>query len=1088
MPKRLMSFFRHPVFIVVLAGVFSASLRAQDQGTESVAALTEKPPLITQPVDEAQLTILKGNTHHLARPAFDLGTAPATLPMLRMLLVLKRNPEQESALHKLLDEQQDKKSPNYHKWLKPVEFGHRFGPTDSDMQTIVAWLQAHGFEVGSTKGRTVLEFSGSASQVQEAFHTSIHKYIVNGEQHWANASDPSIPTALTPAVAGILTLHNFLKKPHIHMSKEPVSAKRTGGKNPQLTFSDGTHGLGPFDYATIYNSPAFNGVISGSGVIIGIIGRSNLFNSGEDINDFRTYAFGFNGGFLTTVLNGPDPGDLGGGEEAEATLDSTWAGAVAPGANVAFVVSASTNTTDGVDLSEVYITENDLADVMTESFGTCEAGVTSTDAAGISALAEQAAAQGITYFVSTGDSGAEGCDDPNLETVATGPISVNVLASTAFNVAVGGTVFNEHGQTNTYWTSTNNQNNASARSYIPEDVWNESCLASSCGSNDANIWSGSGGASVYVVPKPSWQSGPTGIPNDGARDLPDVSLTAASHDPYLICLEGSCFPNSQGQFFIYFVWGTSASAPSFAGIMALIDQQMLSTTGTLRQGAANYVLYRLAASENATLSQCNASNTSVLPANTCIFNDVTSGNNAVPGESNYGLPNADYQAGVGYDLATGLGSVNITNLVNQWNTITFNPTTTTLLLNGSTNAVSVSHGTPVNVSISVAPDSGSVIPTGDVSLIATEVSAARIGVPLFSGAGQQVVTLSGGSLAAVTTWLPGSPIYFVTAHYAGDATFAPSDSSPPGIGVTITPEPSTTTLSGPFTQDQNGQYVVPFSTLPFGNPVLLTATVEGSSGQGVPTGTVNFTSGAGTVPTFFSSALNSQGTGSLIGNPNLLSGPRAPFDAGQYGISAAYSGDNSFNPSSSPTPLTFTITPGFFAGFFPAQSFVVISAPGQGANTSMQVTSSTGFKGTISFACSQGLPSEAVCTFTPPTIAANGTFTTTNVSILVSTKAPVATTQPLQQPYLVAQWIVGSALILSFVMIGAPKNRRSSWISLWFVLALIVSVPACGGSSGSHTPPPPPPDPGTPTGSYNVTVTATSGSTVATTGFFLTVQ
>ena len=192
---------------------------------------TTPPPLITQPIDESQLTVLHGNTYPLARPQFDLGTAPATLPMQRMLLVLKRSPEQESALRKLLDDQQDKASPSYHKWLTPDQFGKQFGPTDGDIQTITTWLQSHGFQVGTTKGRTVLEFSGSASQVQEAFHTTIHKYIVNGEQHWANSSDPSIPTALNaPQWPGVLTLHNFLKKPQLHLVTEPARARIVPGK------------------------------------------------------------------------------------------------------------------------------------------------------------------------------------------------------------------------------------------------------------------------------------------------------------------------------------------------------------------------------------------------------------------------------------------------------------------------------------------------------------------------------------------------------------------------------------------------------------------------------------------------------------------------------------------------------------------------------------------------------------------------------------------------------------------------------------------------------------------------------------------
>src|SRR5215468_3092064 len=211
------------LFAVIFTATFLCILAAAQQSPS--AALPAPRPLITQALDESRVKVLKGNTHPLARREFDLGTALVTLPMERMLLVLKRSPEQETALRKLLDDQQDKHSPHYHNWLTPEQFGAQFGPSDTDMQTITSWLQSHGFQVGTTKGRTVLEFSGSASQVQEAFHTSIHKYIVNGEQHWANASDPSVPVALAPAVAGVMALHNFLSKPAVRFVKEPVLAQ-----------------------------------------------------------------------------------------------------------------------------------------------------------------------------------------------------------------------------------------------------------------------------------------------------------------------------------------------------------------------------------------------------------------------------------------------------------------------------------------------------------------------------------------------------------------------------------------------------------------------------------------------------------------------------------------------------------------------------------------------------------------------------------------------------------------------------------------------------------------------------------------------
>lgn len=384
-------------------------------------------------------------------------------------------------------------------------------------------------------------------------------------------------------------------------------------------------------------------------------------------------------------MNGPDPGELGGGDEMEADLDITWASAVAPSDWVTLVVSQSTATTDGVDLSEQYIIDNNYGDVMSESFGDCEANYTSTQAAGIASLAQQAAAQGITYVVAAGDSGSAGCDDPNTKKTAVRGLSVNVLASTPYTVAVGGTVFKENGHDSTYWSSTNaSPTEGSALSYIPENVWNDSCA--SCSS--PNIWAGGGGRSTFFA-KPSWQSGVTGIPNDGKRDLPDVSLTAAAHDPYLICLQGSCVPNSQGRFSFYGVAGTSASTAAFAGMVALVANH----AGT-RLGAPNYVLYKLAATQN--LAQCNASS-STLPVSSCIFNDVTLGNNAVPGETGYGTSSATYQASKGYDLATGLGSVNVTNLINHWNTVTFSPTSTTL----SISPTSFVHGSAVNVSGSV---------------------------------------------------------------------------------------------------------------------------------------------------------------------------------------------------------------------------------------------------------------------------------------------------------------------------------------------------------------------------------------------------
>jgi hypothetical protein len=838
----------------------------------ATAQTTNTPARITQAVDPKNLVVLQGNVHPFARPEFDQGPAPLDLPMERILLVLKRSPEQESALLRLLDDQQDKSSPHYRKWLTPDQFGLQFGPADGDVQTVIAWLQSHGFQnVHLSKGRSVIEFSGTTAQVQETFGTSIRKFVVNGEEHWANASDPKIPAALSPAVEGVFTLHNFYKRSQLHVVEEQITATVKPGGQPQFTSSTGSHALTPFDYYKIYN---FNptqpyGPVSDR---IAIVARSNI--NLQDVGYFNFWLLGNQAGSPQVIVNGPDPGDLGGGEETEAVLDTTWAGAIAHG-GVLLVVSKSTASTDGADLSELYIIDNNLAGIMSESFGDCEANFTSTQAAGIASLAQQAAAQGITYVVAAGDSGSAACDNPHTQTLASHPASVNMLASTPYTVAVGGTMFNENGHDSTYWSSTNDPNSlSSALSYIPEDVWNESCT--SCGK--PGIWAGGGGASTFFT-KPSWQTGVPGIPADSARHLPDVSLTAAGHDPYLLCLRGSCIPNAQNQISFVGVSGTSAAAPAFAGILSLVGQKV-----GVRLGQPNYVLYRLAAAEN--LSQCNASNTVSLPPSTCVFNDITVGNNSVPGEPGYGTSSATYQSGMGYDQATGLGSVNVNTLINQWNTVAFNPTTTAF----SISPAIATHGDPLSVTLSVTPNSGTATPTGVAWLLQSSPFAVLVGdntVDIFPLDAK-------GNFSGVTHLLPGGT-YQVNAHYAGDGTYGASDSTPP-VQVTIQPENTTITFSI-LTTNAAGSFV-PFTGGPYGTPVYYQAHVSGQSGYGVPGAYVNFydTNGYGAGSVY----LDKQGN--ALTNPPLTQIP-----AGAHSITAAYYGDNSFNTSANLNPINFTI-------------------------------------------------------------------------------------------------------------------------------------------------------------------------------------
>ncbi len=648
-------------------------------------------PRISEAADDSRLVRLRGNTHPLARPEFDQGAAPPSLPMERMHLQVNH----------------------------------------------------------VSKGRTVVEFSGTAGQVLDAFHTEIHKFVIDGKDHWANTTDPQIPVTLEPVVAGVARLHNFRAKSMIEVSGKSPRVAPQSGFQPQYNLPDGTHALTPADYAVIYNiNPLYKAGINGSGVTIGVLGRAPI--RVQDIDDFRR-AFNLPKNSPQVILNGtsPDNWQFDPGDDLEATLDVTWAGAVAPNATVKFITSPFTDTSDGLTLSEEYAIDNNVADVLTESFGLCEHDITQADAQMVNALRQQAAAQGITYVVSSGDEGPYTCYSTPKDT---GPLSVNVLASSPYAVAVGGTEFSGAIIATNYWAATNKTSTlASALSYIPETAWNDSCSAAQCGADGLTVGSSGGGVSKLYI-KPSWQSGVLGVPADGMRDVPDISLAASAVDaPYLLCDEGSCKNSPVSSSSFMQIGGTSASAPSFAGVMALVIQKTKS-----RQGQANYSLYRLAASQQ--YSKCNGSNPKTLPDSSCIFNDITAGNNAVPGEPKYSQPGALYQAGVGYDLATGLGSANVTNLVNRWSSATFNSTQTSLTVNPTT----LTHGDAASVEIAVTSQSGTGGPTGDVFLAAAH------------GPGAGRFSLTNGSVTSTTAALPGGT-YTVHAHYAGDGTFAAAE-------------------------------------------------------------------------------------------------------------------------------------------------------------------------------------------------------------------------------------------------------------------------------------------------------------------------
>ncbi len=566
--------------------------------------------------------VIPGTVHPNARAEFDVGATDPALPMERTILLLKIAPEKQAVLDRLVAEQHDPSSPNFHHWLTPEEFGKRFGRTPEEIAIVKGWLITHGFTIDETaKGGAWINFSGAAANVDRAFHANMHDYQVAGHLRHANSTDISIPSALAGLVAGPVSLHNF---PH-HTAAKP---------RPAYTESDGTHDLAPGDFAAIYDvNGIYNMGFDGAGVTIAIVERTHP--DADKWNLFRS-VFGLPYNPPVVTVNGPDPGDLGSDEDLEADLDAEWAGAVATGATINFVTSASTNATDGADLSAEYIVDNNVAPIMSDCFALCERDLLQSGSTFYYNLWEQAVSQGITVFVASGDSGAYGCIDRNNNPVA--PKAVNGIGSTPFNVAVGGTALSD---SPAYWNTVNSADGVSALGYMPdvgyEVAWNN------YDQRDGWLYYASGGGPSAYWSKPAWQVAP-GVPNDGARDLPDVSLNADLDVGYRVytCSNASgttCPSNSW-----WIIGGTSLGTPSLAGILALIVQ----SAGGERQGNVNPVLYQLG----------NAQYTGASGASP-VFHDITSGNNGFVGNGT-NLPG--YSCTQYYDLVTGLGSVNATNL------------------------------------------------------------------------------------------------------------------------------------------------------------------------------------------------------------------------------------------------------------------------------------------------------------------------------------------------------------------------------------------------------------------------------------------
>jgi len=1135
--KRAIQLWRVVVCIVAVLAL-GAGLWAQK---------TSVPSRVVETVDDTHTVTLKGNVYPSARAANDQGALPDSQPMTRMMLLLQRSPAQELELKQLMDAQQTKNSGNYHAWLTPEQFGKQFGPSDADVQAVTDWLTREGFQVASVgKGKTVIEFSGNAGQVRNAFHTEIHKFVENGEEHFANVSDPAIPQALSPVVAGIAALHNFPKHPYI--VKNGIYRRYKGSNQLQPLFTFGNpaqYALGPGDFNTIYNIPSG---ADGTGQAIAVIAQTNI--NTQDVTDFR-HMFGLDQKYaannVTVVVNGTDPGIVGPGvsncygtstdDEIEADLDSEWSGAIAPGANIYLVVSQTTcsnpnQVSQGVDLSALYAVDNNLAGVISDSYGNCEANLLQAGNQFYNSLWEQAAAQGITVAVAAGDTGSAACDpyagdsDPNA---ANQGVAVSGLASTPFNVAVGGTDFDPSTTGNpSYWTTASDTVD-SALKYIPETTWDDSACAlaypAACASvdttNGSDLIGGGGGPSncidgvlnnntgaitchqvsgLYGYAKPPFQASLT--PLDFVRDIPDVSFFASNGGVpgtgasvvYVICQSdsnpqnastptgASCNLSTPYEDFTL-VGGTSASTPAFAAVMALVNQ----ATGQ-RQGNANYVLYNLAANDtNYTGGKC-ASSLGHTPAAGCVFNDVTKGNNAMAcdarspncsnsgsGSTAYGVlictpstspscPLADngqpaFLSNTKYDLATGLGSINVGNLLTKWSSA--NRANTTTMLGGPSGGTPSGQPFTATVSVSPAPPNGE-----PVSLIAL----ASDGITVLGSYGP--FALTSGSASVTTNLLPPGTAN-VEGSYGGDATLAASKSAAVPLAATVSGagHASTVTVyfvsvssSGPSNPTQSKQ------NFPYGSEgYILQIAVTGSNGNCTfaypytkptnpaipcPAGTISLFSNGNPLNDFTKNGKAMATNTTSLNNQGFAEDQPINVNAGTYSITATYSGDKNYEPTSNSNSLSLTLTPVSTSTTVTTSPSSVTSG-GSAMLTAIVSTNSggSGPTGKVNFTDNGNSLGTATCAPTTATSSATA-FCTATLTAAISSLYPPPTGGPgtpaiPRVPLLVA---VLSLLLLALGLRWIPQTRRRVYTySGLLMIALLVGVIAgCGGGGGNN--------------------------------------
>jgi hypothetical protein len=1041
----------------MVAIVLSANPEVHGQVIDRLTPVTSPAPRVALLNHHPQWAN-KENSTGLVAPDFALE---------QLTLVLSRSAQQEEDLQAFLAQQQDPRSPNYHRWLTPAEMGQRFGVSEQDVATLSAWLQSQGLHVNwVSPSRMFLRFGGTASAVGHAFQTELHNYTTsrNGTERMSVSSDPMIPLALKPAIKAIHGLYTVEDHP-LHFVRPAQSDV------PNTTLTNDEHVMVPGDFSRIYN---YNGGSGTQPVAIGVVGRSRT-----DFNDFANFRQLTEANFanpteiVPTQFGGIDPGPaltappgtgVSVGDQAEATLDVGQVGGLL-GGNASILLVVATSASGGVEADAQYLVQTSPvpAQVMSISFGACESAAGPAAVAFWDTLIQQAAAEGISVLVSSGDSGASGCDEAFAAPPASPlPNSPNYICSTSYATCVGGTEFNDTADPTQYWNTTNNPGLSSALGYIPEGAWNEPLNAA----NGSQVAASGGGVSS-VIATPAWQTG-TGVPSARTgRYTPDVAFSASDHDGYLGCFAaggGSCVTGANGATPFVVFSGTSAAAPLMAGIAGLAVEDAQGAQGNL-----NPQLYQLAANTPAAFHDVTVGSSGVI---NCALATPSMCNNSIPGATAQSGAQAGYLVTAGYDQVTGLGSLNISNFLIGYQgppNIRVTPQSLTF----STELV----GYPVSGSVSLG-NVGSA-PLAPLSFAITGANAADFTLP---DNNCESALATGGTCAKEVVFTPSAD-GLRTANLT--ITSANAGNSPrviplSGTGTTTLYTP---TLSATPSPDEINPAQAVTVTVLIGPPPGAPTTSAGA--PILPTGSVILTGGG------YTSSVTK-----LTGSHAIITIPAGSLGLGNIGFTTTYTPDSaaSLIYTSASVVSAITVMP---PDFIIEANWVTTRPGAAGATTIVAIAPTYGFIGSITL--SAAVTSGPANAQHPPTLSfANSTVNITNAAaggstLTVSTTAPTANIVPAH-PNRISWYLEGGASLAWVLMLGIPKRSRR-WRSMLGMVLLLISLSgatmACGGSgggsgsgsgtgSGTGTSSTSTGDPGTTPGTYVVTITGTSGSTTAT--------